>query len=187
MPTHLSRVYRILGWSSPSAIAVSVCVLGCQPPEAPPLPPTVTPRLQNVNVVPPEGNIATPTNFVIRGLGLELTAYPPDALLRAGRVDLKNIGAVLCGNDVRVVAADKTMVHGRVLIFSTDASGKGPAGRGDYLLKVPEERIRATSGGRMSMAYESYTTTSGKERYAWIAWMSERPLPCDDKLPPSPP
>jgi hypothetical protein len=51
---------------------------------------------------------------------------------------------------------------------------EGPVSR-SYELRVPEDRIAAASGGRISVAWELWRrgTTTG---YAWILWLSDRPF-----------
>lgn len=158
-----------------ATVLVASSLAGCGPAAAPVAPWTI-PRVDNQSVAPLDGDqVGGPIQPSNMG-GAPFAMFPPSTLL--GNTPF-GVAQGCLGNRVRVVAPDKSTVYGMLIVFRADPNGKGPAGRGDYLLKVPEDRIRAASGGRMSVAYESYTTTRGEERYAWVVWMSEQPFRCE--------
>ncbi|MGM0577948.1 MAG: hypothetical protein ACQEXJ_19635 [Myxococcota bacterium] len=80
-----------------------------------------------------------------------------------------------CGTPVEVVSSTGEVVHGRLLVMGHRENGRGPAGRGDYRVKVADRFIDQTSGGRTAVQYESYVADD-TEYYAWILWMRQEPF-----------
>lgn len=109
--------------------------------------------------------------------------YPPADLLRSWDNEYgfkATLGIKLCGTPfiARSQTDPSKVVYGRLVVFGAHPSGRGAAGRGSYIFAPSESTMAATSGGRMSYQYESYLTDDGQERYAWIAYVSDRPVPC---------
>jgi hypothetical protein len=62
-------------------------------------------------------------------------------------------------------------LYGLLSLCGAPPSAKGPATR-SYQLQVPSEYIEATSGGRVSVVYEPFSSSSVPAQ-AWILWLSE--------------
>lgn len=72
---------------------------------------------------------------------------------------------------VRILLGDGRTMYGLLSLCGAPAGATGPATR-SYEIQVPESYIAATSGGRVSVVYEPFT--SGKMgAKAWILWLSE--------------
>lgn len=90
-------------------------------------------------------------------------------------------GPFFCGAPVIVKGDDGKVAHGRLIVYNVQTGGKGPAGKGNYLVQIPSSRVDATSGGRMSVAYELYSVGTGAaadDNVAWVVFLSEQPLTC---------
>lgn len=114
-----------------------------------------------------EGNFPTPfwaDNCIVRA-----TADNYDLALRHG------------ARQVRVhVPSREEPLYGVLAFCRTHPQASGPATR-LYLIQVPEGRVEATAGGRVSVVFEP---TNYQQRYAdgthtfdaWQLWLSEFPL-----------
>ncbi len=83
-----------------------------------------------------------------------------------------------CGTPVTVTGEDGTRIHGRLFVFKHLPTGQGPAGRGDYQVYIPPDKVSAVSGGRRALAYEQYRSSDGNTYTAWIAVLHSSPIPC---------
>lgn len=81
-----------------------------------------------------------------------------------------------CGDEVRVSSSSGQKIHGRIILFQHH-QGQGPAGRGQYLIEVPDARIESARQGRLSMHSELYRA-KGSIWTAWVAVLSDRPIAC---------
>ena len=63
-----------------------------------------------------------------------------------------------------------------VLHFCTIHPGFHGSASRSYRLEVPEEYVRATDGGRVSVVFERYDH-AGVTHPAWVLWMSREPMP----------
>ncbi|MGM0577949.1 MAG: hypothetical protein ACQEXJ_19640 [Myxococcota bacterium] len=128
-------------------------------------------------------NVRSPEGWAWqRDYSLALSEIPPGELVAAWseRHGLVEHGGPTgmrthCGDPVEVVSSTGEVVHGRLLVMGHRENGRGPAGRGDYRVKVADRFIDQTSGGRTAVQYESYVADD-TEYYAWILWMRQEPF-----------
>lgn len=164
-------------------LGLACATSGCEP-SAPvatvPYVPAVMPRLSVGDNVRWSGKVkASPVGVRFQDIAADsmLSHWrPPNGLLLApGQTRLGLCGTPFIAHKAQDANAT---VHGRVIVFQARSDGSGPAGRGDYLMKIDDSAIESARGGRLAMRYESYLS-SGSEFYAWIAILSDRPLACD--------
>lgn len=170
MATSLSSSRSLIG-----ALAVAAAAAGCM--ATAPAPHLSAPTPRQVNVTSWDGT----------GLHLVPAAYYGKPSLNDWTAaGLRTRKGPECGDAVTVEASSGERVYGRLVLFMY-VEGQGPAGRGQYLLKVPDERIREASGGRLSMHAEYYRSNDGRIDTAWVVVMSDQPIPCQRRVDPHAP
>lgn len=98
--------------------------------------------------------------------------FPEDGLAAgARRVD------VTVPEAMAQAAGVPTVVHGLLALCGVPPGATGAATR-QYAIQVPTNRLRDTSGGRVSVVYEPFLFGSGDAGgAAWILWLSQAPFP----------
>lgn len=82
-----------------------------------------------------------------------------------------------CGDPVVVTDSSGGTAHGRLMVFHY-RQAMGPAGRGDYRIEVPDERVASAAAGRLTIHTELYKDAGGELYTAWAVVMSDQPLSC---------
>lgn len=83
-----------------------------------------------------------------------------------------------CGTPVEVTSAEGVRAYGRVVVFSY-RDGRGPEGRGDYLLEVPGSTVRTAADGRRAFYAATYRDRRDTQTYiAWFIVLDSAPIPC---------
>jgi hypothetical protein len=82
-----------------------------------------------------------------------------------------------CGDPVVVTDSSGGTAHGRLMVFHY-RQALGPAGRGDYRIEVPDERVASAAAGRLTIHTELYKDAAGELYTAWAVVMSDQPLSC---------
>ncbi len=155
-------VRRILGASVGAGALVA---LGCQPPpvihgEVP------APRFGNVEGAAYQFGVSVLVDGPYSGEP-SLDAWTSSGLqywMADGQ--MKSI----CGLPTHVRAKDGERLGAWLIVFK-HVEGKGPSGRGNYLLDVPDERIESARAGLLTMYWEPYETNIGKRYTAWLVVM----------------
>lgn len=73
---------------------------------------------------------------------------------------------------VQVQLADGRQLYGLLSLCGAPAGASGPA-TSSYAIQIPDSYIEATSGGRVSVVFEPFTSSPVRAK-AWILWLSER-------------
>lgn len=135
----------------------------------------IRPKATYENVSPPPGNLQLHDAFTA------VVSYDDPSTLLArwspGQGLFVSGNRHVCGQEVAVRRSTGEAAFGHLIVFDT-LPGSGPAGRGDYLVKIGDDAIDAVKQGRMSVRYETYDSPYGGEHYAWILFLSDKPLPC---------
>jgi hypothetical protein len=93
-----------------------------------------------------------------------------------GMASKYDIGIKCGGKRVRVrIPGLSEPLYGVLMFEQFPGTAQGPASR-LYQLEIPQNYVEAAKGGRVSVVYEIVTAPSKLEYFAWILWLSDRPL-----------
>jgi hypothetical protein len=118
--------------------------------------------------------------------GMPFSTIPTPFVGEAGLNDWTNQGlksisllhlGPQCGDPVVVTDSSGGTAHGRLMVFHY-RQALGPAGRGDYRIEVPDERVSSAAAGRLTIHTELYKDADGEMYTAWAVVMSDQPITC---------
>jgi hypothetical protein len=170
LKTRLIGALALATWAGCAAHAVQPVVVAPEAP--PPAPPSYEPTARMINVQSKSG---VPFNTI-----------PAAFIGEAGLDDWTNQGLKTpylfnlgpqCGDPVVVTDSSGKTAHGRLMVFR-HRQGVGPAGRGDYRIEVPDERVDSAAAGRLTIHTELYKDATGSIFTAWAVVMSDQPVSC---------